>query len=444
MPLITAASRRSWTLPAAAVAVATLGVLASTPAHAYKTYKPVDCTPGRSWDDSTPVQIRIHGGSATAVVGANEAAMRTDVQYVIDQFNGVAGVSLDLVAGADTGGTYDDDVYNVPGAVQIGFYAAGHVEDDEEEGAPAWAELDNADPCDINQVNLTFSYNTNWGYGTPEDNGSSTPWMNGRTLPTGGLLFRIILMHELGHALGLSHPDDEYAMMDHGEKTWTGGASEYQAEYLPDDRAGFRALYPDPIWGEVDVAITNTWHGHPNIADAAAQQLPNCMPARMGGIWVDKEDSDFCAPWFRQANVICPGESIQVRYTLNNQGTANRDVDEHLWFSEDGVLGFSDYLSPTSYSHNLTGAKSRVRSRIYESPANIAPGVYWPIAHISHDLPGIDESVWNDMLPLNGVIIVLEEEDCTGPRIGWVLLPPDGGGTVSYPTPEFPNLDLFR
>ncbi len=65
----------------------------------------------------------------------------------------------------------------------------------------------------------------------------------------------------MGHALGLGHPNENYAIMAQSFRTWFRGKDHVlRTRLLPDDSAGLRALYGDGSDGDVvDISVTNSW-----------------------------------------------------------------------------------------------------------------------------------------------------------------------------------------
>lgn len=123
-------------------------------------------------------------------------------------------------------------------------------------------------------------------------------------------LRRALVLHELGHVLGLWHEDDQVAVMN---------ASSSSVRYCgaralvphPDDGAGARTLYPDPDAAPVrDVAATAMW----------------------------LERSNYNATVVPRGTVaVCPGELVPVRWAAANLGTVDA-VTTVRWFISDNDL----------------------------------------------------------------------------------------------------------
>jgi Matrixin len=81
-----------------------------------------------------------------------------------------------------------------------------------------------------------------------------------------------ILTHEMGHAVGLGHPLDNYAVMAQSFRTWFRGPGHaLRTRLLPDDTAGLLALYGGANERiPLDVSVSNSWY------QSAQAQFSNC------------------------------------------------------------------------------------------------------------------------------------------------------------------------
>src|SRR5262249_28414631 len=149
-------------------------------------------------------------------------------------------------------------------------------------------------------------------------------------------------LHEMGHAVGLAHPKTTYAVMDHGTKAWTRGANETpQMELLPDDLWGVRALYGSSVPMPWDVSVTNTYFSdNTNWDDDVAHQTRNCLVSSRADSYVDRADGavlcgvdDPGSSYPDVSSHVCPGDQLQLRYTINNKSDNAIVTKEQVWLS---------------------------------------------------------------------------------------------------------------
>jgi len=278
---------RAWVILLTAAAAT---VSSATSASAYLLNKTSTCTPGQKWNTSSPVKVRILGDSVFDYLnnrrpGASTltdlARLDADVKAVIDLYNSVAGSSLMLELG--TGITGDSDL-NDPGkenygtqTIVIGFTDSVSASSDT---AEAWEQGAPEDNCTRTRAHIRFRKYYNWIFGPPDTNAvdgrsfytAAQPAVGGSSPRT----FLGILTHEMGHALGLAHPEDNYAVMAQGFKTWFRGPGDVlRTRLLPDDTAGILALYGKAgTTKPLDVSVTTSWY------KSAEQQFKNCTTQR--------------------------------------------------------------------------------------------------------------------------------------------------------------------
>jgi hypothetical protein len=233
---------------------------------AYNLFNESICSPGAKWDTAKPVKVRLLVDSFVDYwqqkkldnPAAGLVDLVEDIEAVIAEYNAISGI--DLVLEADTH-LFDDDNLD-PYAIDdfenqtivIGFTDADATD-------PAWASHHPNDVCTYTESHIYFrkfraeEKDNRWVLGAP-----TTTDVNGKDLPD-GISFRALLLHEMGHAVGLAHPETGYAVMDHGTKAWTRGPKDMpQMELLPDDIKGLRALYGNGGANNFDVSLTNTWY----------------------------------------------------------------------------------------------------------------------------------------------------------------------------------------
>jgi Matrixin len=261
------------------------------PASAYALFAPGNCHPGQKWDVSRAVKVRVLEDSVSdyAALQGTKASevkdrMDKDIDAVLKLYNSVSGSRLTLERGASING---DKNLEQPQAddygdqtIVIGFTDGTLTDTAEAETEP----LTSKDGCTLTRTNIRFrkfeSTKTKtpyfWVFGPPDNSDCDDPdlknafacrafFTKDQPKPAGGLsprTFLGILTHEMGHAVGLAHPDDNYAIMAQSFRTWFRGKNEVlHTALLPDDIAGVLALYEKALpSAQLDISVTNTWY----------------------------------------------------------------------------------------------------------------------------------------------------------------------------------------
>jgi hypothetical protein len=256
----------------------------SDEAVAYKLNMEGGCdpAPGQRWDISKgPVQVRLLAESLSDYVQKRGPAAPFDIRWidddikaVIEAYNSIPGSGLVLELGPGILGDRnleepEDDNYGEQ-TIVIGFTDEVSPSSNTSE---AWAPGADADDCTRTRAHILFRKTDNngvpynWVFGPPDDtdvNGRSfstiaQPLLAGSSQP---ITFLGILTHEMGHAVGLGHPSDDYAIMAQNFDTWFRGRDNVlRTRLLPDDAAGLLALYGvREARNHLDLSVTNSWY----------------------------------------------------------------------------------------------------------------------------------------------------------------------------------------
>jgi hypothetical protein len=194
-------------------------------------------------------------------------------------------------------------------------------------------EMDVVFACDFAwDCAASFPNAVRWFYGT---NSNSLERYGGNQTP-----FRPVAMHELGHALGLAHENDEYNVMGLAT-THIHVYGNTATAYLGEDASlGVVRLYGSTIVPREDVSVVHwrrtgvqgeySTHGPTRILDA------NGMELEMD----DELDPANIEPG---AYLVDAGQQIQVEFSFENNGSTDQvHVPVYYILSRDKLLNFGD------------------------------------------------------------------------------------------------------
>ncbi len=498
--------KRLLALGGAALALACM--VASGPALAYKLYTPTACPSGVKWDTSRPIQVRLANDSITDYVTNRTGGLGAfgdfllldqDVRSVIARYNEIPGSSvvLEMGEGVDAGvdlGEPDDENWGTQ-TIVIGFTDRTSKNPSAEAWGPGVSDVK---PCTRTRAHILFRKDVNWVFGPPDDTDVDgrhfstvkQPRVSNDSQPH---TFLGILTHEMGHALGLNHPIDDYAIMAQSFNTWFRGPDHVlRTELLPDDIAGILALYGETeARTHLDVSVTNSWvktsaqrtncraeaaviasleadvaeveavlpylqgagreaalanidRLKAEISEAEdaleacedsnnAAQVENCFASSRGDGWADKLDERaLCGTNERNSSYapvsdrICPGDQVQVRYTLNNHSMF-RDalVKAQMWLSPDtelNVIGGArgELKSRDEREFTIQPGKSALIGQVFRMPENAVDGQIYRVfirampydSVTGQSLWRSDARPWNNAIMLRSVITV-SSADCS-------------------------------
>ena len=484
--------------------------LTAKQAEAYTLYQSQRCNPGLGWGTANTIQVRLLNDSLSAYLdrldgvdrAAATAAIDADIRAVVDLYNAMPGVGYTLQyrpegfdGDSDLGGT-DSDNFGY-GVIAIGFTQFTHANSP---GAEAWAQVDEFESsCTIVRSHIRFRMTDTiyqedpvtgedefvryqpfqWVFGPPDswrdaDRDFYTAAQPRPSYNVTPISFLGILTHEFGHAMGLSHPLNDYAIMAQSTKTWLRGPDHsIRVGLLPDDIAGLRALYGSGNADYLDLSASHTWvktkadkldrcadlqaatdaaedalsnafagNASPAVIgallesysqalsaseacdeDLNASQIRICTASARGTGWAEQLDGAVpcgLTGTREMGDRICPGDQVQVRYTLNNHSpTRDLTARVELWLSEDEVFAPNRRpdrrLQSVDIRDSEVGAlRSKSIGQVFRLPENAVDGMTYNVFVRArpHDpgtgggLWGQDAHQWNNSTLIPGQITV--------------------------------------
>lgn len=258
-----------------------------------------------------------------------------------------------------------------------------------------------------------------------------------------------VYLHELLHALGLGHANDDYAMTNYGELPWTlNHLGEVAARPLPDDAQGLRALYPSGDSDAVDFFLTNSWtlpdeqisvetgeacsFPLPDLAISADGQSSlefqrmTCEPAfgsrKHDGLeagFILADDFDTCGTYDPALEgseyQTMDDEWIYASVTLNNLGMHALELELRAHLSADDYLDAGDIVSPTVRTVEIPAGSSKNVVRRFRTPDSFAVSGTGSNRRYRHVLiEATSGSGDRDVIPMRAPLIVNEDTSPSG------------------------------
>ena len=281
----------------------------------------------------------------------------------------------------------------------------------------------NTSSCNIVESDVVLNDQIPWVWGVPDDEG--VPYYDAENavdtsiFPLAEYFARTVLLHELGHSLGLGHSDHSYAFMNYKNRPWSNRIEHKQIEFLPDDREALRHIYPRTGHTEKDVAVLNTWFDSSDVSSSgAARQKLLCKPST-GSSWSSSQFDTYCGVNGSSygSTEVCPGDLLRVRYAMANYGTKSISIDEELWFSSNDWLNRSagyDIQSPDIHNRTVSANSSFRDGRRFEVPRGLTyDREYFVMVFLNtHSNFSSEESQQNNWIPMRGKVRVKPLREC--------------------------------
>lgn len=203
----------------------------------------------------------------------------------------------------------------------------------------------------ISETDIGFNNNISWNLGSLNYNSLGSPFS-----------FEAVALHELGHALGLTHEDRWMASMNSSYPT-SGPAGHYKTwDPLPDDRAGGRHLYPDGTT-ERDVAAS-----------------------------VFRRTGSGSSGLVTSTTTASRGSYATVQFSFHNMSTSTQTFNIGFYLSTNNFISTGDRLLGTNTGAWASAGSSVTFTRTLYIPSNVTPGQHWLGFYLDFD-NNLSESV---------------------------------------------------
>jgi CARDB protein len=184
-------------------------------------------------------------------------------------------------------------------------------------------------------------------------------------------------MHELGHALGLAHEDDEYNIM--GEDFTHIHAYGNTATAYPGEDASLGAvrLYGPTIVPREDVSVVH-WRRTGVVQDEYSDHAPTRILDANG---VELAAAEALSPNNMDpgAYAVRAGQEIQVEFSFENNGSTDQaHVPVVFVLSRDTLLSFGDVFLADAHP-TLDRNNVYTRTQVIHLPGNLVSGVRYRI-----------------------------------------------------------------
>jgi hypothetical protein len=256
----------------------------------------------------------------------------TEVQSAMASWNDIERSRFTFTVGRDTDGTHDDD----NGRNEVYFDDIDGPGDTLAVTKLRYNLCVPFDDADIHEADVEFDVDEAWYTG----NFSYT---------SSNIHFRLVAVHEFGHAMGLLHEDRRLARMNSFYPNGGPITRDKFVRAIADDRAGARFLYAQDGTARADLVASNyerTGSGTSNLVDSPSS--------------------------------ASRGSTITVEFTFMNIGSANSgEFNIGFYLSSNDTITTSDRLLATNVGASANAGGLVTFSRSLTIPNNVTPGTYY-------------------------------------------------------------------
>jgi hypothetical protein len=286
-------------------------------------------------------------------LGNDSDSYNLRAQWAMSEWNAVANSNWNFFYRTENHAFVQGDGHNTVSGLVASVFTGGAI-------GTTWNQWDSCWKWGDQQIiesDVGFSAGVNWTFDPSLD--GSVPYD-----------FKLVAMHEFGHALGLSqqsatsgdnHENSVLTLMmsSYPAGAWFGD-SQWRTVHA-DDRLGLSFLHPGTGTSR-EIAIVQ-WE---NAGGGNSQRVSGCSSSFLG------------------FGSIPAGGTANVEFTMENLGTTREEFNAGFYLSSNNIISISDRLIGTGSGFMDPGFTGTFSISV-TIPADVSPGNYWLGTYLDHD-----------------------------------------------------------